>query len=172
MSVDKSSERPVRHAPPSRLKAAGYFILFWIVAVALLLLVRVAIHGMVWVSGKIWPWLFDASEITLVVCVVVLLPLCIFRKTRPWAGLGFYISSYIFGSLLFAFSCIVAYEIWGYVGLIVGLVLAGFGVVPVAFFAALFHAEWTILLDIVFGLVLTFGTRIVGLRLIKDEPLA
>ena len=52
-----------------------------------------------------------------------------------------------------------------YVGLIIGLLLAGGGVVPVAFLAALFHGKWALLGFVVLGTVLTFGTRLLGLRL-------
>jgi type IV secretory pathway VirB2 component (pilin) len=39
------------------------------------------------------------------------------------------------------------------------------GVVPVALLAAIFHAEWAVLLEVVVGIVLTFGTRFLGLWL-------
>src|SRR5438445_11070222 len=124
----------------------------------LFLLSVLLLRGMVWASEKALPWLIDAGRIALDVCVVGLLPLCIFRKTRPWAGLAFYLVSFLFGTMLFAFSCLVVVQIWGYGGLIFGLILGGVGVVPVAFFASLFHAEWPLFWDVVFGTVLTFGS--------------
>jgi type IV secretory pathway VirB2 component (pilin) len=54
---------------------------------------------------------------------------------------------------------------WGYGALAVGLIFAGVGVVPVALLAALFHAEWSVLLELVVGIVLTFGARFLGLWL-------
>jgi hypothetical protein len=79
--------------------------------------------------------------------------------------MGFYIASFLFGTMLFAFSCIVAVTIWGYGGLAVGLIFAGVGVVPVAFLATIFHAEWTAFWNLIFGIVLTFGTRGLGIYL-------
>jgi hypothetical protein len=137
------------------------------VGVGILFLAAVLVHGMVWASAKALPWLFWGAAIAFDICVIVLLPLCIFRKTRPWAGTGFFIASYVFGLLLFAFSCIVAFEIWGYAGLTIGLVFAGVGVVPVAFAAALLHRAWSPLLNIVFGIVLTYGTRVLGIYLVS-----
>jgi hypothetical protein len=154
----------------SRIKSVGYCA-FGLIFIALLFMIAgLFLYGMVWLSAKLFPWLFDASEIAMSICAFVLLPLCIFEKTRPWAGLGFQLASYVFGTLLFTFSCIVAVELWGYVGLFVGLALAGVSVVPVALLAALFHAEWMLVLYILFGLMLTFGTRYIGLRLIGAEP--
>ncbi len=139
-------------------------VLFVVFFVPLVLLVPY-IHGMVWLSEKAFPWLFYGGAIAFAICLLVLLPLSIFRKLRPWTGLGFQLASYLFGTLLFAFSCLVAVQLWGYVGLIIGLLLAGGGVVPVAFLAALFHGKWALLGYVVLGTVLTFGTRLLGLRL-------
>jgi hypothetical protein len=152
-------------ATDSALKKVGYFVFFWVIVLLVLLLIAVLLRGMVWASEKVLPWLIDAGRIAFDICVLVFVPLCIFRKTRPWAGLGYYISSYLFGTILFAFSCIVCVQLWGYVALFVGLFLAGIGVLPVALLAALFHGAWPLFWDLIFGAVLTFSTRYVGVRL-------
>jgi hypothetical protein len=130
------------------------------------LLLAVFLHGMVWTSKNALPWLFDAGALALAACVFLLLPLSIFTRTRPWAATGFLISSYIFGCLLWAFGCIVAFNSWGYNGLIIGLCLAGVGVVPVALLAALLHREWTLVFNLTIGLVLTFGVRYLSAHLL------
>jgi len=128
------------------------------------------IHGMVWFSEKAFPWLFYGSAIAFAICLLVLLPFSIFRKLRPFTGLGFYFVSFLFGTLLFAFSCLVTVQLWGFMALVIGLIFAGVGVVPVAFLAALFHGEWALLGYVVLGTILTFGTRILGLRLAASTP--
>lgn len=154
----------------SRLKKAGTFALGLAIMAGVFLLIAVFLRGIVWASEKALPWLIDAGRIAFDICVLGLLPLCIFRRTRPWAGLGFYIASFVFGTVLLAFSCLVAVQIWGYGGLIFGLLLAGVGVVPVAFLASLFHAAWGLLLDLTIGTVLTFGTRALGIYLSTRGP--
>lgn len=67
--------------------------------------------------------------------------------------------------MLFVFSCIVVVAIWGYVGLIVGLIFGGVGVVPVAFVATVAHAEWPAFWSLILGIVLTFGARAFGIYL-------
>jgi len=128
------------------------------------------IHGMVWFSEKAFPWFFYGCAIAFAICLLVLLPLSIFRKLRPWTGMGFYLVSFLFGTLLFTFSCLVAVQLWGYLGLIIGLVMGGVGVVPVAFLAALFHGEWALLGYVVLGIVVTYGTRALGIRLVESTP--
>jgi TPR repeat protein len=139
------------------------------VGVGILFLSAVLLLGMGWALTKALPWLSWAPRIVFDICFFVLLPLCVFRKTRPWAGTGFFIASCAFGLLLFAFSCIVALEIWGYTGLFIGLFFGGVGVVPVAFLAALLHGEWLLLLNMVLGVVFTYGTRFLGIYLASGK---
>ena len=138
--------------------------------IALFVVAGIVLYGIVWASDKAMPWLFIASRVAFDICILIFLPLCIFRKTRPWAGLGFYYASYVFGIVLFAYSCLFAFSVWGFTGLIVGLVFAGIGVVPVALLAALFHAEWSVLLELVFGILFTFGFRALGIWLAIAKP--
>ncbi|MBZ5701100.1 MAG: hypothetical protein LAN84_04575 [Acidobacteriia bacterium] len=155
----------------SPLKKVGSFGLAVVIIVAVFLLTALFLRGMVWASEKALPWLIDAGRIAFDVCALGLLPLCIFRRTRPWAGSGFYLSSFVFGAVLFAFSCLVVVQIWGYGGLIFGLVLGGVGVVPVAFLATLLHRAWPLFWDVVLGTVLTFGTRFLGIYLSTPKQL-
>jgi hypothetical protein len=149
----------------SRLKKVGLGALVPLGMIGMLVLAALLVRGVVWVSDKALPWLTTGSEIALGVCVFIFAPLCIFRKLRPFAGLGFYFASYLFGMCLFAFACIVDVQIWGYGGLAVGLFLAGIGVVPVALLATLLHAEWQWLLNLIISIVITFGARALGIWL-------
>jgi len=153
----------------NRLKTVGEYGLGIIVIVGIFLLIGVMLRGMVWASEKGLPWLYAAARIALDVCFFVLLPLCAFRKSRPWAGVGFFISSYFFGAMLFAYSCIVVVQIWGYFGLVIGLLFAGIGVLPVGLLATLFHGEWGLFWNLVLGAVLTFGTRMLGMFLAEPR---
>jgi hypothetical protein len=160
----------VRLDAGSRLKTSkaigtGLAVLFAVIVLPLLF-----IYGIVWFSEKALPWLILASAIVFATCLLVLLPLSIFRKVRPWTGLGLFFASFLFGTMLFAFSCLVVLQLWGGFGLVVGLVLGGLGVVPVAFLAALFHGEWALLGFVVLGIVVTYGTRMLGIRLVESIP--
>jgi hypothetical protein len=142
----------------------GLVVMVGVLGIGLLLL-WLFVGGMVWASAKLLPWLDAAGQIAFDICILVFLPLCIFRKTRVWAGMGFYIASFVFGTFLAAFSCVVAFQIWGFVGLVFGLIFFGVGVVPVAFLATLFHSEWHLFWEIVIGIILTFGSRALGMYL-------
>lgn len=155
----------------SRLKRVGTFALFPLGLIAVLFLTVLTLRGVVWASDKFLPWLMTASEVAITICVFVLLPLCIFRKSRPWAGVAFVYASLLFGLVLFAWSCVFVVSIWGYGGLVVGLFFAGVGVVPVALLASLVHADWAALAQLLIMVFFAFGTRLLGIRLtIIREP--
>ena len=59
----------------------------------------------------------------------------------------------------------MTYEIWGGVGVFIGLMLVGVGVVPLGILAALSHAEWSYAAELLFGLALTIGARTIALWL-------
>jgi len=153
-----------------KLKNAFQGVLGCAVMVGVLILAIFLLRGVVWASDKALPWLNLASEIVLAICILVLLPMCIFRTTRPWAGTGFYLSSYLFGLTLWAFSCLVCYQIWGYRALIFGLILGGVGVLPVAFIASVFTGHWSLVRDLLLQVLLTFGARSLGTWLLSRAP--
>jgi membrane protein YdbS with pleckstrin-like domain len=85
--------------------------------------------------------------------------------TRPWAGLGFFISSYIFGLTGWFMGLLLTWAIWGGVVVIIGLLFMGIGVVPLGMLATLFNGMWLELGLLTFVLILTFGLRTLGMTL-------
>lgn len=162
--------------PESRLKKAafgvGSYAIGLVVVCLVLFLIALLLRGMVWAADKLIPWLVTASTYALLACLFIFLPLCIFRRTRPWAGVGFIYASLLFGVMLFAYACLYVVETWGYGALAVGLIFAGVGVVPVGLLAAILHRDWSVFWELLFGVLLTFGPRMLGLWLTtpKEQP--
>lgn len=150
-------------------KSWGTYVLGCLGMLGIALLCLLLIRGMVWVSDKVLPWLVYVSLTVFAFGILVFLPLSIFRRTRPFAGFYYFFSSYVFGATVWAYSCLIAYEIWGYAGLFVGLALAGIGVVPIACLATIFHGEWGTLGAIIVGIVLTFGARLFAMYLFSEK---
>jgi hypothetical protein len=111
------------------------------------------------------PILETLFQYTLAISIIILLPLALFHKTRGWSGVGLYIASYIFGLSLWVWSFLLVYQFWGILGIVIGLILAGIGVVPIAFLAILFgHLSY--MPDMIGLLVCTLGARLLGTYLI------
>jgi hypothetical protein len=148
------------------LNKAKEFALGIILTIALCFVVVMIIQGAVWFSSKIYPWLLIIFSITLLVTIVVLLPLSIPPKTRNFAGNYLYIASYIFGATLWIWGILLTYILLGGFGVFIGLFMAGVGVVPISMIATLINGMWSELLQIIIQILLTFGTRYFGYRLL------
>ncbi len=149
------------------LKSAGAIFLGIAVFVALLILGVVFLYGAVLVSERIFEYIVLAAWVAFAVCIFILAPLALFRKTRIAAAFGFMGCSFAFGVCIWIFGLLTAYFYWGLIGIIVGLVLGGIGVVPIGILAAIFHADWQAVIILIVGLVLTFGARAVAFWLAK-----
>lgn len=154
------------------LKNFGWTIAGVAIMGVLLLLAGSAIYGLAWISDRIFPWVVWVFWITLAIALLVLGPLALFSQTRMFAAYGLAACSLVFGFSAWVFSMVVAYNVWGLVALVIGLVFAGVGVVPVAFLAALFKGEWMLLLMVVVLVVLTFGSRLLAFYLERKAQLS
>ena len=125
------------------LKNVGYVALGLGILCLLLFIGGLLFWGTAWVSVKIFPWLTVAFWIALLVSLVVLLPLSAFRKTRLMASYGLYFGSYIFGTMAWVWGFLLALMLWGWMAVIIGIILGGIGVVPIALLACLFNGQWT-----------------------------
>ncbi len=138
----------------------GIYIALFIGSILLALLF---IKGGLWLSTTLYPWLVLISGITFLISVLILLPLSIFKKTRSVSAIGLLIASYIFGTTTWVWSFLLAYVLWGIMGLVVGLFIGGIGVVPIAMLASIFNGEWSIFGQLVLLVVITFGVRFFSL---------
>lgn len=142
-----------------------------IIAVAFLLISGFVIYffvsGGVKIAVIVLPWLNVAFSICLLLFGLILMPLAYFRRTKVIAGNGMVIASYVFGLTLWLWGFLLTYAIWGATAVIIGLFIAGVGVVPIAMLATLINAEWSTLIQLVILTALTFGVRFWGAYLVE-----
>jgi hypothetical protein len=119
-------------------------ILSLVVLTAVMFVIAVLIYGTAAVAEKLLPFLWLAAYIAMVFCIVVLLPLSLFRRTRIVPACGFVIASHLFGLGMWMYGFLVTYDLWGGTGIFVGLLLGGIGVVPLAIIAAALKQMWTV----------------------------
>ncbi len=126
------------------------------------------LYGLPWISIKIYPSTNKLSGICFFI-VLFTLPFAFIKKLRRFVGTLVFVSSYVFGLNLWLFSTLITYSLWGVFGLLIGLIIFGVGVVPIAFLSSAFKGLWSTVSDIIFGLILTFGTRMLGLFIISKQ---
>ena len=139
------------------LKGIGGLLLGLAVIVALTSLVALFIKGGAWASAVILPFVDLFSWFTISITILVLLPLSFFKKTRPSSGFMLMMASYVFGLAAWLKGFLWAYNLWGVVGVLVGVFLFGVGVVPVGALALLLNGMW----QPFFGLIATVATMYV-----------
>lgn len=130
--------------------------------VVLLVVIWLLIHGGVWLGQRITPYLFTASAYVLAFTVLGFVPLCFTKETRVTGGSGMVIASFVFGITLWFWSLLLTYQTWGWLAVIIGLVIMGIGVFPIALIAMAIHGEWKIFAELILIAVLTFGFRGAG----------
>ena len=143
-----------------RLKALGGFLIGIGLLIAIISLIVAFFAGAAWISSHLLRWFSNASLVAGIVLFLVLLPLSVVKRARPFSGSLILLISFIFGITLWMEGFLGTLSTWGTFAVIVGLFFAGIGVVPIAMLASLIHGSWTILLELVILAVLTFGCRI------------
>jgi hypothetical protein len=113
---------------------------------AAFLIVLIAAFEVLW--GNIEPMAATAKMLILVAETGIILgvPIClivsVFRRARSFAAFGLLLISCLLGLSLWLWTLVLADELAGAFWTIMGLCLAGVGIVPVAFIAALLRTEW------------------------------
>jgi len=123
------------------------------------------LQGALWASETFLPFLLNLAGFIFLVDVAVLLPLAIFRRLRPFAGAGLQWSSLLFGVTTWLFGLIVTHELWGWMAVVIGLLIFRVGVVAMGMVASVFSGEWSVLFALAIMLAVTFGVRLAGLSL-------
>jgi len=145
------------------LGSIGGFIIGIGVLLLIIFLIVVFIKGSLWIGTKVLPLLSIIMWIVFLLNILVILPLALFRKTIGISSVGLFVSSYIYGTTLWFWALLLTYLIWGVFALIIGLFIAGIGVVPIAILATIIKGEWATVAQIIFLLILTFGSRALSL---------
>lgn len=131
------------------------------------------IAGAEWLSEHLLPWFLIASELALVIEILVVLPLSVFKRCRRFAGDASFVAAGIFGATLWMLALLQTLTLgsrwpgvsWGPTWWMSGLLLvlgsspwsiwAGtVGVIAVAMLAALFNEMWNTLGQLVLLTVL------------------
>jgi len=122
-----------------------------------------------WIAEKTlaaYGFLLPVAEIAFLAVVLILLPLAAWRRTRGTAGVGLFLASYLFGITTWLLGAGITFAAFGWFGLILGLFVLGFGLVPFGVAGAYFRIGSTELaVTIAVMAVISLGTRFLGLYL-------
>jgi len=145
-----------------KLKSIGWGIFGIGMLIGFIFLWIFVLQGGLWIGIKILPLLMWFTNALTVISILIFIPLIIIKKTRVWGSTALFITSYLFGLTLWVYSALIAYILWGLGWLVIGLFLLGIGVLPIALISSSFSGEWGILWNLIYMIILTFGSRILG----------
>lgn len=101
--------------------------------------------------------------------IVAVVPLSIFKPLRKVTGKFLDNSTYILAFLAWYIGFIMAYLYWGQWGAVIGILLLGIGVVPVALLATAINGAWYFFSYLMVLTLLAFAAGFIGKRLYKSS---
>ncbi|MEN7537339.1 hypothetical protein ABDJ38_09165 [Aurantiacibacter sp. DGU5] len=136
-----------------RGSASCLLLVLLILAIPLLFLFGLAEFS-VWALN----WIPDVFRVAMVLCIAMV-PLAVIIPARAIAGAAYGVASFVFLTGLWLYSLAFTYTEWGMIGVVLGVIVAGIGVVFTAILAALFSASWEVLGNVAILIALGLGTR-------------
>lgn len=115
-------------------------------------------------------WLGFACFTALACCLFLLPLLAIFRRTRPAAGYSYVACSFLFGASLWIMCFFTVWDYWGLGAALIGVLVLGVGVLPMALVALAWASHWPLVAEIIGLGVVTFGVRMLGMWLADRAP--
>src|SRR5262249_4301923 len=129
------------------------FLAFVVIALVLALGAKVALWVQSWVEGL--------AGLTLGIGIPVCLLLLMFGKTRAYGRVRIYLASYALGLALWSFCFLYAVGVslfWT----VIGILMAGIGILPVAAIMTLIRRDWSNFGSILGAVVIVFALRRFG----------
>jgi len=130
-------------------------------AIALAVVFAFFVKGGVWFFENFYE-LFETINGWVFTLVVLLALLSVIPRIRIYTGLGIYYLTYIWGTIFWLFCLFVTYQLWGFVGVFVGLIMFGIGIFLTAFLSILFDGQIWGALMIALNLLFIYGVRSLG----------
>ena len=152
-----------------KIEIVGYYIMAIAFLIGIIFILGLFIKGGVWVADLSLPIFRFISYTIFLVDIIIFLPLLAVKKFKRFSGSGLLISSYLFGITLWLWCLVLTFKLWGWLALVIGVVLCGIGVVPIALLAALFSGLFSTFCWIILYIIIVFATRVFGIHLINQS---
>lgn len=98
--------------------------------------------GEAWVASRLLPVFLWTSVASFAFCLLVALPLAAPRSTRALSAALFLVASFVFGSTLWMLGLLLTLGTLGLWWAVAGTLVAGVGVVPLAFVGTALQGAW------------------------------
>jgi len=117
---------------------------------------------------RIVAWLNTASLWAIAVALAVCLPAIFIRKIRPFSGTVLAFCTWIWGPTLWLWCVGNVLAGWGVFWLVVGILLGGVGVIPVALICFITAGRWWDVGELLFQFALVWGGRLLATKMMDQ----
>lgn len=121
------------------------------------------------VAFTIAPFVNWLAGILVVINIIVLL-VALIPSARNVAGAIIFFSSYVYGLSTWIYGLAVTLALWGWIAVIVGILLGGIGVVPIGILASMITGHWSMFWVLLATAALTYISRAIGYALLNSTP--
>ena len=147
------------------LKSIGSMLLGGAILIGIIIAIALFFTLGAQVAFTIAPFINWLAVILFIINILVLL-VAIIPSVRGVAGTIIYVSSYVYGLSVWIYGLAVTLALWGWIAVIIGLMLGGVGVVPIGMLAAIFNGHWDIFWTLLLTTILTYVARLIGALLV------
>ena len=117
--------------------------------------------------GKLYPFISTLAVFVFVVDLIIVTPLSLFKKPKAKCGVVLIYSSYVLGLQLWLSGLLLTLKLWGIWAAIIGILIFGVGVVPIALLATAFKGMWSEFFQLILSILIVFGVRSFGFFVIS-----
>lgn len=107
------------------------------------------------------PFISGLAGILLIINLILLF-FAIIPKARFIVGNIIMYSALVYGLSAWIYGLAVTLALWGWLGVIVGVLLGGIGVVPIGMLASVIGGHWDLFWPLFINVIIYFGALIVG----------
>lgn len=145
----------------NKIKDLGWQGLGLIMIVGFAIIVALLLHGGVELI-KAAQGVIDVLNMIIIGAILFLLVLSVVPRLRLFTGLGIAYASMLWIFLLWLNCLAVTYELWGFIGVFIGIFMLGLGVFVTAPLALLFAGEGGAALMLVINIAIMYGVKLLG----------
>ena len=148
-------------------EGAGLMLTAIMALIGFLFIISIFICGGVWISERLLPGFIVLSGAISVLNLIFFIPAGFFVKnTERFSGKALLFSSFFLGFTLWLWCLILTFKAFGWLGIIIGVILLGIGVIPVGVFGALLSGNFLVLAYLLGLAVLGLIFRKAGLKIL------
>jgi hypothetical protein len=111
----------------------------------------------------------NLSGIALLISILLGVLGLVIRPIRPLCGTVIYGSSFVMGLSVWLWCAQIVHALWGTVAMVIGLLIFGVAVAPMALLATAFHGYWATFAGVILNVATVFIARFVGTRMAESR---